>query len=78
MMKVFCAGDSPRRKIWETICLVAGELYGLGNDSYCPWSIGADAGGYAPIEDVKEVDAWLLKQDPSLTTEEEILIFISW
>ncbi len=77
LMKVFEASEAPQ-EVWEIICEIATELHQIGNDSYCPWNIGGDAEGYVSRRYVNRVDEWLFKQDPTLTSEESVLLFISW
>lgn len=78
--KLFNASTN-KRELWESICIVNGELHCQTNDSYMPWTIGDDGeygsgAGYITADESKAISDWLLSEGGELG--ENVLIWISW
>lgn len=66
---------------WQAVCVVAGALHGLPNDSHLEWTVGrpedeCPGGGYITREEELAIDKWCL--DEGAEMGETILIWISW
>ncbi len=67
--------------VWESICIVNGELHCQGNDSYMPWQINSDekfgsGAGYITENESKAISQWLLSEGGE--PDENVLIWVSW